>query len=280
MLRRPARARHRPRPGARHQRRRPQRRDGRPRPDARRDRPADRAVADGRPSRARCTATGRCARCGGRCRPAPTSTPPSRCSSGWARSSATTLSRTCRSGSRCARPASSGPPSTGSTPARWWTRSSRAPPCPGCCRRRKVGDEHYLDGGIVNSIPLGRAVQLGADPGVRAAGGPDRPAADRAAAAVGGGPGVLRDRPPAPVQPRDGRAARRRRGARAARPRARPPATTRCSATATSPASQERIDATYEASRGLPGRSCEPRALMLGAAAAGGRARRGRPSRS
>ncbi|RYE74524.1 MAG: patatin-like phospholipase family protein, partial [Myxococcales bacterium] len=27
----------------------------------------------------------------------------------------------------------------------------------------KVGDEHYLDGGIVNSIPLGRAVELGAD---------------------------------------------------------------------------------------------------------------------
>jgi NTE family protein len=26
-----------------------------------------------------------------------------------------------------------------------------------------VGDEHYLDGGIVNSIPLGRAVALGAD---------------------------------------------------------------------------------------------------------------------
>jgi NTE family protein len=26
-----------------------------------------------------------------------------------------------------------------------------------------VGDEHFLDGGIVNSIPLGRAVRLGAD---------------------------------------------------------------------------------------------------------------------
>jgi len=26
----------------------------------------------------------------------------------------------------------------------------------------KVGNEHYLDGGIVNSVPLGRAVSLGA----------------------------------------------------------------------------------------------------------------------
>jgi NTE family protein len=34
---------------------------------------------------------------------------------------------------------------------------------PGLLPPAKVGDEHYLDGGIVNSIPLGRAVQLGAD---------------------------------------------------------------------------------------------------------------------
>lgn len=33
---------------------------------------------------------------------------------------------------------------------------------PGILPPAKVGDEHYLDGGIVNSIPLGRAVQLGA----------------------------------------------------------------------------------------------------------------------
>ncbi len=33
---------------------------------------------------------------------------------------------------------------------------------PGLLPPVKVGDEHYLDGGIVNSIPLGRAVQLGA----------------------------------------------------------------------------------------------------------------------
>jgi NTE family protein len=34
---------------------------------------------------------------------------------------------------------------------------------PGLLRPARVGDEHYLDGGIVNSIPVGRAVALGAD---------------------------------------------------------------------------------------------------------------------
>lgn len=33
---------------------------------------------------------------------------------------------------------------------------------PGILPPAKVGDEHFLDGGIVNSIPLGRAVRLGA----------------------------------------------------------------------------------------------------------------------
>jgi NTE family protein len=34
---------------------------------------------------------------------------------------------------------------------------------PGLLPPAQVGDEHYLDGGIVNSIPLGRAIALGAD---------------------------------------------------------------------------------------------------------------------
>src|SRR5215218_8371457 len=34
---------------------------------------------------------------------------------------------------------------------------------PGLLPPAKVGDEHFLDGGIVNSIPVGRAVALGAD---------------------------------------------------------------------------------------------------------------------
>jgi NTE family protein len=34
---------------------------------------------------------------------------------------------------------------------------------PGLLRPARVGNEHYLDGGIVNSIPVGRAVEVGAD---------------------------------------------------------------------------------------------------------------------
>ncbi|HSE71039.1 MAG TPA: patatin-like phospholipase family protein [Nocardioidaceae bacterium] len=34
---------------------------------------------------------------------------------------------------------------------------------PGLLRPARVGNEHYLDGGIVNSIPVGRAVECGAD---------------------------------------------------------------------------------------------------------------------
>jgi NTE family protein len=34
---------------------------------------------------------------------------------------------------------------------------------PGLLPPARVGDEHFLDGGIVNSIPLGRAIALGAD---------------------------------------------------------------------------------------------------------------------
>jgi NTE family protein len=34
---------------------------------------------------------------------------------------------------------------------------------PGLLRPARVGNEHYLDGGIVNSVPVGRAVEVGAD---------------------------------------------------------------------------------------------------------------------
>src|SRR4029078_12271257 len=40
---------------------------------------------------------------------------------------------------------------------------SRRAPVPARLPPARVGDEHYLDGGIVNSIPVGRAVELGAD---------------------------------------------------------------------------------------------------------------------
>ncbi len=86
---------------------------------------------------------------------------------------------------------------------------------PGLLPPAKVGDEHFLDGGIVNSIPVGPGGRRGRRPGVRAAGRPDRPPAERAPPAVGGGAGVVRDRAPAPLPPRDGRGPRRGRGPRA-----------------------------------------------------------------
>jgi NTE family protein len=51
----------------------------------------------------------------------------------------------------------------------WFTEGAVVPAVmasaavPGLLPPARVGNEHYLDGGIVNSIPVGRAVQLGAD---------------------------------------------------------------------------------------------------------------------
>ena len=70
---------------------------------------------------------------------------------------------------------------------------------------------------------------------LRAPGGADRAAADRAPTALGGRPGRVRDRPPAPVRPRAGGPARRCTGARAARPVAATAATTPRGRTATWP---------------------------------------------
>ena len=203
MLRALLRARHHARPGARHQRRRPQRRDGRPRPDARRDRPADRLwQGAGRGPRGVRRPRG-CARSAARCRPAPTSTPPA----------AAAAAR-----GRARRPHVRG--AAGPVPGvRRQHRAGRralvhhrplvdavvaSAAVPGLLPPAKVGGEHFLDGGIVNSIPVGRAVAARRHPDLRAPGRPDRPAAEAAAAAVGGGPGVVRDRPAAPVRPRDG----------------------------------------------------------------------------
>ena len=95
-----------------------------------------------------------------------------------------------------------------------------APRCRGCCAPAEVDGEHYLDGGIVNSIPVGRAVGCGADRiFVLQVGRVDRPLG-RAPPAVGGRPGLVRDRPAAPVPPGDGRAARARRRRTCCRPAA------------------------------------------------------------
>ena len=68
--------------------------------------------------------------------------------------------------------------------------------------------------------PGGPGRRVRCDHDLRAPGRPRRPAAQAADQAVGGRPGLLRDRPPAPVPPGDGRAARARHRARAADRRA------------------------------------------------------------
>ena len=58
--------------------------------------------------------------------------------------------------------ASSAPPSTGSPTGRSSTPCSPRPPSPGLLPPVEIGGEHFIDGGIVNSIPVSRAVALGA----------------------------------------------------------------------------------------------------------------------
>ena len=200
---------------------RPQRPGRRRRPDARRRSTGcwscgARSATRGDGVRRRPAAPGRRVRSA----PAPTCTPPSRCARRLERGvRRRSPSRSWPWSSSAAPPASSGPPSTGSPQGPVVPAVMASAAVPGLLPPARVGEEHYLDGGIVNSIPLGRAVAARRRPGLRAPGRPHRPAADGPAPAVGGRPGLLRDRPPAPLRARAGRAARRRRGARAARRR-------------------------------------------------------------
>ena len=85
---------------------------------------------------------------------------------------------------------------------------------PGLLPPVELAGEHFIDGGIVNSIPVGRAVALGADRiFVMHVGRVDR-AAGAAALAVGSRRGRVRDRAPAPLHRRSRRAAGRCRGPR------------------------------------------------------------------
>ena len=252
------RARHRPGPGARHQRRRAQRRDGRARPDARRSSTGSPTCGEApAETAARCTATGRCARSG------------ARSSTGTHIYSAEPLRKRLRRGAR--RRHLRGARRCGSRccaasierAAEHWFDSGpvvdavvASAAVPGLLPPAQVGDEHFLDGGIVNSIPLGRAVAARRHPGLRAPGRPDRPAA----AACPGEPwevarvsfeiarrhrfaremAELPDGVEAHVLPA-------RRHLEPRRLAARP--------TGTSSSVQRRIDATYDAAAGLPRRS-------------------------
>ena len=125
---------------------------------------------------------------------------------------------------QCVRRASSGPASTGSRRARSSTRSSRRPPCPGCCRRPRSAGSTSSTAGSSTRSRVDRAVELGATRiFVLHVGRLDRPA--RAAAlAVAGRAGRLRDRPPPPRDRGPRGAPGGHRGARAADGRARPAA--------------------------------------------------------
>ncbi len=93
--------------------------------------------------------------------------------------------------------------------ARWFSSGPIVPAVlascavPGLLPPVEIDGEHFFDGGLVHSIPVGRAVALGASTG--------------SPPPMGSGPGRLRDRPPAPIPRGDGDAARRRTGTRASR---------------------------------------------------------------
>jgi NTE family protein len=95
---------------------------------------------------------------------------------------------------------------------------------PGLLPPIEIDGEHFVDGGIVNSIPIGRAVELGADEiYVLHVGRIERPL-EVPRTAAGRRPRQLRDLPPPPIRPRAGRRPRGRGCARPADGGARPAA--------------------------------------------------------
>ena len=69
---------------------------------------------------------------------------------------------------------SSGTASTGSSPVRVVPALMASCAVPGLFPPFRVGDEHFVDGGLVNSIPVSRAVELGGADGLRPPGRTDR----------------------------------------------------------------------------------------------------------
>ena len=130
---------------------------------------------------------------------------------------------------------------------------------PGLLPPAKVGDEHYLDGGIVNSIPLGRAVQLGAVAGVRAPGRPDRPAADGRRSDRGRSPGCRSRSPAATGSTASWPSCRASVEAHVLPARGTSGKDDSVLGTRDFSGVQERIDLTYEAIAGVPRRA--PRAI-------------------
>ena len=72
---------------------------------------------------------------------------------------------------------------------------------PGILPPVRIGDEHYIDGGIVNSIPVSRAVDVGGTPNLRAPGRARGAATASPALALGSRPGGLRSGAAPPLRP-------------------------------------------------------------------------------
>jgi NTE family protein len=85
---------------------------------------------------------------------------------------------------------------------------------PGILPPVSIDGEHFIDGGIVNSIPVSRAVALGARKIYVAPGRTPRAAAQTAAPTLGGRPGRVRGGAPSPLRARSALAPRRRRASR------------------------------------------------------------------
>ena len=98
--------------------------------------------------------------------------------------------------------------------AHWFTSGPIVPAVlascavPGLLPPVEIGGEHFFDGGLVAFHPGRARHRPGREHRLRSACRADRAAADGAAAAVGGGPGRVRDRPAAPVPRGDVAAAR------------------------------------------------------------------------
>ena len=156
----------------------------------------------------RCTATARCARSGGPWRRGRTSTPPSPLAQRLADEFGDLTFEDLPVRFQVCAASIERAAEHWFTPARWSRRSSPAPPSRACCRPRGSATSTSSTAASSTRSRSGGRSQLGATlVYVLQVGRIDRPL-HRAQAAVGGGPGVLRDRPAAPVRPRAGRAAR------------------------------------------------------------------------
>ena len=98
----------------------------------------------------------------GWCGPAPTCTPSSRSGACWTRCCPAGTSPISRCRSTAWRPASRRPAPAGSASGPIAPAVLASCAVPGLLPPVEVGGQHYFDGGLVDSIPVGRAVALGA----------------------------------------------------------------------------------------------------------------------